>query len=253
MPNREHLTRKRQRQAARQERERQLRQQAAARRRRTLAAVTLVVCCAVVVLIVTVGGKPGSSISGASDVATELAGIPQADMTLGTQAAPVTINEYGDLQCTACAAFAAGTLATLINRLVKPGTAKIVFHNWTIIDQTDSVTAAKASYAAGLQGRAWQFIELFYRNQHDERSGYVTNNFLDSVAKAADLDVARFNADRSTPAIAARVREDTRQAVRYGFQGTPSFAVTGARGTVLVQAGAPGDIQAFQSAIAQVR
>ncbi|MGO9752521.1 MAG: hypothetical protein ACLP8S_26780 [Solirubrobacteraceae bacterium] len=50
-----------------------------------------------------------------------------------------------------------------------------------------------------------------------------------------------------------RVRDDSRQAVRYGFQGTPSFAVTESRGTVIVEAGASGDIPAFESAAAQVR
>ena len=169
-------------------------------------------------------------------------------MTLGNPTAPVTIEEYGDLQCTACRAFASSTLLSVIDKLVKTGRAKMVFHNWPIIDQTDSVAAAKASYAAARQGRAWQFIELFYRNQGAERSGYVTDKFLESLARAAGLDVTRFNVDRAVPAATQRVELDARQAIGRGFQGTPSFSVAGPRGTRVLQAGAPGDAQPFADA-----
>jgi protein-disulfide isomerase len=177
------------------------------------------------------GGSVQPPLADTQAVTAELVGVPQADMTLGKPNAVVTIHEYSDLQCTACSAFATGILPAVIDKLVKTGAAKLAFHNWTIIDQTDSVAGAEASYAAGRQGRAWQFIELFYGNQGEERSGYVTDAFLDRVAKAAGVDVARFDSDRHTPAVTARVREDGRQALAYGFQGTPSFAVSGPRGT----------------------
>jgi Arc/MetJ family transcription regulator len=45
--------------------------------------------------------------------------------------------------------------------------------------------------SSGRQGCAWPFIELFYGNQGEERSGDVTDAFLDRVAKAAGVDVAR--------------------------------------------------------------
>jgi hypothetical protein len=102
------------------------------------------------------------------------------------------------------------------------------------------------------QGRAWQFIELFYGNHGEERSGHVTDAFLDRLAKAAGLDVARFDSDRRTAAVAARVREDGHQALAHGFRGTPSFAVSGPRGTRVLAGGAPDSIQPFDDAIRTV-
>jgi protein-disulfide isomerase len=198
------------------------------------------------------GGGAHPALADAQSVTAELAGVPQADMTLGKPDAAVTINEYGDLQCTACSAFATGILPSVIDKLVKSGTAKLSFHNWTIIDQTESVAAARASYAAARQNRAWQFIELFYRNQGEERSGYVTNAFLDHLAAAAGIDVDRFDADRRTSAMATRVQKDARQALAYGLQGTPSFAVTGPRGTRLLAGGVPDSIHPFEDAIRAV-
>ena len=51
----------------------------------------------------------------------------------------------------------------------------------------------------------------------------MTDAFLDRLAKVAGADVARFDSDRHTPGVTARVREDGREALAYGFQGTPLF------------------------------
>jgi protein-disulfide isomerase len=223
------------------------------RRVKQLAAIGVTAVLVVGVMVATSGGgSVQPKVADTQAVTAELASLPQADMTLGKPDAAVTINEYGDLQCTACSAFATGILPEVIDKLVETGAAKLAFHNWTIIDQTDSVAAAEASYAAGRQGRAWQFIELFYGNQGEERSGYVTDAFLDRLAKAAGVDVARFDRDRRTAAVSARVREDGREALAYEFQGTPSFAVSGPRGTRVLAGGAPDSIQPFEDAIRAV-
>jgi len=223
-------------------------------KRRGQVAATVVTAVVVVALFVVMsgGGSARPAVTNAVAPTAELAGLPHADMTVGEPDAAVTINEYGDLQCTACRVFAADVLPKVIDRLVKPGAAKLSFHNWTIIDQTDSVAAAEASYAAGRQSRSWEFIELFYRNQGQERSGYVTDAFLDHLARSARLDVARFDRDRRAPAMADRLRKDWREALAYGFQGTPSFAVRGPRGTRVLE-GVPDSVQPFDDAVQAVR
>jgi protein-disulfide isomerase len=217
--------------------------------------VIVATAVALVGVVVIASGSPGgapSPVADAHTVTAALAGVPQTAMTLGKADAAVTIHEYGDLQCTACGAFATSTLPSVIDKLVKSGRAKLAFHNWPIIDQTDSVAAAQASYAAGRQGRAWQFIELFYRNQRDERSGYVTNAYLDHLAAAAGIDIPRFDADRRAPAVFTRTQEDARQAIASGFRGTPSFTVTGPHGTRALPSGVPDSIRPFEDAIRAV-
>lgn len=67
------------------------------------------------------------------------------------------------------------------------------------------------------------------------------------------IDLARFDADRRSSAMTTRVQRDARQAVAYGFQGTPSFTVTGPRGTRVLAGGVPDSIQTFEDAIRAVR
>ena len=57
----------------------------------------------------------------------------------------------------------------------------------------DSIPAGEAALAAGAQGKGWTFIETWYRNQGEENSGYVTEEFIESMAKYVGIpDIAKF-------------------------------------------------------------
>ena len=92
--------------------------------------------------------------------------------------------------------------------------------------------AAAASLAAAEQERYFEFIETFYANQGRENSGYVTDEFLDAIAKAAGVtDLDKFNADRAGPAIADKVAAVQDEAAKLGLNATPSFVVSGPGGS----------------------
>jgi protein-disulfide isomerase len=111
----------------------------------------------------------------------------------------------------------------------------------------DSLPAGAAAIAAGNQGKGWTFLELFYRNQGKENSGYVTDEFIEAVAKASGVkDMAKFNEERKSKVVEKEAERTTEQAGTLGFGGTPSFAVQGpsSNGLELVEEGATtGDIE----------
>ena len=91
------------------------------------------------------------------------------------------------------------TTPELISGPVSDGDVKLEFRQYLIIGP-DSREAAKAALAAGEQDRYWNYVTLFYRNQGVENSGYVTDDFLESVAKGAGVpDLAKWNQDRDDP------------------------------------------------------
>jgi protein-disulfide isomerase len=194
-------------------------------------------------------GGDSNNIQRASEVNQELAGIPQNGMVLGKPGAKVTVLEFGDLQCTACKGYSEEVLPQIVENQVHSGEARLAFRNYTIIGP-ESKPAGAAAIAAGEQGRGWNFIEVFYRNQGSEDSGYVTDEFLTAVAKAAGVaDIAKWNRDRKSGRVLREVEGSTSQAEGLGFTGTPSFAVKGPGASGLEALGTPNTVGSLESAI----
>lgn len=195
-------------------------------------AVFLVIVVIVIVIVASSSSDSGSggdaeSVSEISAVDSLLKGIPQEGLVLGKASAPVELIEFGDLQCPICKEYSEEILPEVIENKVKSGKAKIDFRNFPIISQ-ESVPAGAAAIAAGAQGRGWNYIELFYRNQGEERSGYVTDDFMTSIAKGAGVkNIAKWNEARENPQATKEVEATNAEAQKFGFNGTPSFAIKG--------------------------
>jgi protein-disulfide isomerase len=225
------------------------------RRRRLLqlgsAAAFLAIVAVAVLIVVSANETDGgdTQLEGVAEVKRELRGISQRGLVLGDPAAKVTLYEYGDLQCPVCKGFSEGIVPETIDSTVRSGEAKIEFRNYTIISQ-ESIPAAAAAIAAGRQGRGWSFVELFYRNQGREASGYVTGEFLTGIARGAGVaDISRWDRDRKSAAVLAQVKRETQEAQSLGMTGTPSFAVSGPATQGKEVLGTPGDAGTLEDAI----
>jgi protein-disulfide isomerase len=225
------------------------------RRKRLLqigSAAAFVVVAVVLVLIVVSANETSGGDANLEDVGlvkSQLRVIPQSGMTLGDPQAKVTLLEFGDLQCPVCKGFAEEIIPAVIDSKVRGGEAKIEFRNYTIISQ-ESIPAGAAAIAAGKQGHGWSFIELFYRNQGPEDSGYVTDEFLTEIARGAGVsDIARWNQDRKSSATLAEVERTSEEAEELEFTGTPSFAVEGPGTKGVETLGTPGSSEALEEAI----
>jgi protein-disulfide isomerase len=175
------------------------------------------------------GGSP-TNVRGMAQVDAELSGIPQQGQLLGDANAPVTVTEFGDPQCPVCAAFSEQIAPELISSEVKSGTVKYQFQPYIIIGP-DSKPAMRAALAAGEQGRFWNYLQLFYRNQGEENSGYVTDPFMTSIATAAGVkDLDKWNQSRNSSQWDSVLANGTNQAESLGFNGTPSIFVQGPNG-----------------------
>jgi protein-disulfide isomerase len=248
---------RRDREGRREERLREEDQAGAAERRQRMvklaSAGAFLALVVVAVLIVVSSGNSGGGDSGniveAKEVDQLLAGIPQKGMVLGDPGAKAKVIEFGDLQCPFCKGYSEEVLPQVIENQVRDGKAKLEFRNFTIIGP-QSKPAGAAALAAGEQGRGWNYVELFYRNQGTEDSGYADDEFLTAIAKAAGVpNLAKWNQARKSQAVIAQVEATSAEAENLGFTGTPSFALEGpgAEGTEAI--GTPESIGALESAI----
>src|SRR5437588_3728299 len=237
------LTRKQRREQAREQRKEAERAAAQSETRRKrliqLGGVLGVVVVVIVVILVATGGgssnTPGPVKSRSTqeaklvgEVNSLLGGIPEGGNTLGSTSAPVTLVYFGDLQCPFCGEFSRTALNQLIERDVRPGKLRIEFRNLETATHEPEVFRAQqiAAMAAGKQNLGWYYIELFYRQQSQENSGYVNEAFLRSLAQQIPgLNTAAWLAARSDPEYTTQITTDAQAANNAGFTGTPGFQI----------------------------
>ncbi|MBI4897788.1 MAG: thioredoxin domain-containing protein [Actinobacteria bacterium] len=183
-------------------------------------------------VLVSLGGsddKPARE-QAADTAQSGLKGIPQDGVTLGDPKAPVTIVEFADLKCPYCMQAAENVLPTLIDDYVRPGKLKIEFRNVSILDSLtpvpDSTNAATMGAALALQDKLWNYVELFYANQKDEKEVYATDDFLRGLAEQIDgADVEKAFGDRANPKARNLLAEAQKEFGDNGLEGTPSFLI----------------------------
>lgn len=233
------LTRKERREQARSHR-RAAEQSALAQatRRKRLIQLGLVLGAVVLVIAIIIvatsggGGKSNLPITSSarqgvtSEVSSELAGVPQSGDTLGSPAAPVTLQYFGDLECPFCREFTISALPRLISKYVKSGKLKIEYHSLETATREPAVfdTQQIAALAAGQQNRAWDYVELFYREQGQEDSGYVTESYLRKLAEQVPgMNLSQWTSDRNKAALSGQLASDAQAATQAGLSGTPAF------------------------------
>lgn len=142
--------------------------------------------------------------------------------TMGNAGAKVTIVEFLDPECEACAAFYP-KMKGLINDYkdqVRFVVRYMLFHG-------NSRLAAIANEAAGRQGKYWEMQgQLFFRKDWTHQKEPQTEKFED-VAKELGLDLKKFRDDMKDPAIAMAVDSDYQEGPTIGVSGTPTIFVNG--------------------------
>jgi protein-disulfide isomerase len=188
-------------------------------------AVAGAVLVAVILIVVSlaVSGGDGESTSG-SPPTTVVDGIPQSGTVLGSPSARVTLIQYEDIQCPFCRTYTEEAFPGIVEEYVKTGRVKVDFRGLEFLGP-DSNEALRLVLAAARQDRAWQVVELLYRNQGTENSGWVTDELLRSIAADAGLDVDRAFADARSAAVSQEIEALAAEATARGIQGTPSFMI----------------------------
>ncbi len=151
---------------------------------------------------------------------------PKDPSSLGDVDAPVVMINYSEFQCPFCGKFARDTEPELVEQFVEDGTLRIEWRHFPYLGP-ESQTAAQAGYAAGAQGKFWEFHDAMYANQQPPNSGRLTEDYLVGVAEEVGLDGERFREDMSSSEAEAAVKRDFQEGQSIGVTGTPAFLVNG--------------------------
>jgi len=147
---------------------------------------------------------------------------PERDHIRGSDAAPVTLIEYGDYQCPYC-----GQAEVVIRELLDSfgDDLRYVWRHLPLNDvHPNAQMAAEAAEAAAAQGAFWEMNDRLLAHQDE-----LTPRDLAHYAEDLGLDVDRFWRELHDRDHAPRVAEDVASADASGVAGTPSFFINGRR------------------------
>ncbi len=153
--------------------------------------------------------------------------IGEGDWVKGSDQAGMTLIEYADYQCPACA----GT-SVVIARLMDafPNELRVVYRHFPLTSIHDkAMLAAEAAEAAGAQGKFWEMHSLLYsrQNQWAGLSPEQAKTTFVGYAQELGLDVQRFTAALDNGTYRAKVQQAYNDAVSIGLPGTPTLFING--------------------------
>lgn len=137
----------------------------------------------------------------------------------GNPGAPVLLVEFADFQCPACRA-----ARPIVEEALKKheGQTRLVFKNFPLSIHQYGEKLARSARAAQQQGKFWEMYGALFDNQ-DRISPAV----VDELAKGLGLDMAKFQKDSESEAVADAVSRDRKQGERLDIQSTPTLYING--------------------------
>ncbi|MEC3951558.1 thioredoxin domain-containing protein [Nocardia sp. CDC153] len=176
--------------------------------------------------------KPAAAATHTNPMYAQLAKMAKRDakdpLAMGRADAPVVMVEYSDFQCPFCKVFATKLEPQLISDYVDKGVLRIEWRSMAIFG-AESEDAARAAWAAGQQGKFWEYHRaLFDHAPEKKNTGAFTRDKLVELAGAAGVpDIDRFRADLDSPAATGAVQADVNEGIGIGVNSTPAFLING--------------------------
>ena len=145
--------------------------------------------------------------------------------TKGNKDAKITLVEYSDFQCPACA-----TYQTMTKQLFSEFQNDIAFtyrHFPLRTIHKNADLAAQAAEAAGLQGKFWEMHDIIFENQTEWAGNKdPMNNFI-KYAQALEINIEQFKTDINSKTVKEKVEKDYQDSISLGLNSTPTFFLNG--------------------------
>lgn len=147
---------------------------------------------------------------------------------IASDSAKVTLVEFSDFECPACAAAEPDVQQILADY---KGKINFVYRNFPLPQHTNAIAAAIAVEAAGQQGKFMEMGAKLFSTQNDWVESSNPNDIFVKDAQGLGLDTNKFSQDLKSPTLADKVRRDYQDAVALKIDSTPTFFVNGERVT----------------------
>lgn len=167
--------------------------------------------------------------------------ISKTDHVRGAADGKVTLVEFGDFQCPACAAY-----EPLVRQVAEDNKTvlKVVYKHFPLTQiHQNALISAKAAEAAGVQGKFWEMHDMLYDKQPEWSTGLNARDMIMKYAAELKLDTKKFSDDLNSKAIEDKIFAEAKEGTKLGVQGTPTFFLNGKK------LESPSSLEAFDKLI----
>ena len=172
-----------------------------------------------VVLLAQAGSKSNTSQATLNDT------VQAEEHSKGNPDAPITLVEYSDFQCPACA-----TTYPLLSQLAKdyPNDVRVVYRHFPLRQaHPQAQLAAQATEAAAMQGKFWEMHDMLFNTQRNWSGNPEAEDFFVQLAESLELDIEKFKEDLNSKEAKNAVNDDYASGARAHIPGTPSIFLNG--------------------------
>lgn len=151
--------------------------------------------------------------------------VTATDHSKGADNASITLVEYSDFQCPACA-----TYAPVIKRLLEenPNDFRVIYRHYPLVEiHENALLASYAAEAADRQGKFWEMHDVLFNTQKQWSERGDANEFFIKLALSLGLNEEQFKTDMNSKEVKERVKQDRDSGQASGVRGTPSLFLNG--------------------------
>jgi protein-disulfide isomerase len=136
----------------------------------------------------------------------------------------VTLTEYSDYQCPACAYF-----HPIVEKLKEDygNKLKVIYNDYPLNNHQFAMLAARAAESARNQGKFKEMHDMLFQNQRQWSSSGNPQPIFVNYAKKIGLDVNTFKADLNAADTQKAVLDEKGQGMDRGVDSTPTFYING--------------------------
>lgn len=145
----------------------------------------------------------------------------------GESTTGVTLVEFGDFQCPACASY-----YPIVNQIKSEYADQITFqfrHFPLINIHPNAMAAHRAAEAAGRQGKFFEMHDLLYARQRSWAEAQNASQIFEDFATELGLNIDQYKQDVASQSVLDVINADIKVGQNAGAQSTPTFVLNGER------------------------
>lgn len=179
----------------------------------------------IIIIVLIVVGIIGAAVIFAGDKETTTGAL--SNNFYGQEEGVVTVTEFADFQCPACASFY--PIFSQVKEVLA-SQVRFEFRHFPLVQiHPNAIAAHRASQAAANQDKFWEMHDLLFERLQSWNSVNNPAEVFEQYAEELQLDMEQYRSEVSSSEVLGAINADIELGKSKGVSGTPTFFIDGER------------------------